>query len=425
MSATPSRMASSSSEHRATVIGAGIVGICCALELQREGFEVTVVDRLAPGEGASFGNAGGVAVGEIVPITSPGVLYKVPGWLMDPMGPLALRWSYLPRMMPWLVQFVRAGHGQRFREVVSQLSALCSRAFSDFQALLRATDINDVLRGQGVLHVYDSRREYESERLAWDLRRAHGLRFEEVDAGELRQLDPDMATDFARVVLMHDWYHVGDPYALVQRLAERFCADGGRIERAEVHDIELHDGLARRLRCEDGGGFDVQRLVVCAGAWSGRLAARLGHKIPLETERGYHTTLADPGVTPKRMVVYSAQGFVITPMDMGLRVAGTVELAGLDMPPNYARARVLVKKARRVYPRLRTEHRTEWMGHRPALPDCLPVIDRAPGVANAYYAFGHGHLGLTLGPTTGRLVSELVTGRTPSVDLYPYRVDRF
>lgn len=418
-------MASSSSKRRATVIGAGIVGICCALELQRERFDVTVVDRLGPGEGASFGNAGGVAVGEIIPITSPGVLFKVPAWLLDPMGPLALRWSYLPRMVPWLVRFVRSGHGQRFRDVVSQLAVLCERAYSDYQRVLSATGIGDVIRGQGVLYVYDRSSEYESERLAWELRREHGLRFEEVTRGDLRDLDPDIATDFARVVLMHDWYHVGDPYALVQRLSECFCAGGGRIEQTEVDDIEVQGGLARRLHCADGGSLDIEHVVVCAGAWSGHLAARLGSKVPLETERGYHTTLVEPGVRPERMVVYSAQGFVITPMDMGLRVAGTVELAGLETPPNYERARVLVKKARRVYPELRTEHRSEWMGHRPSLPDCLPVIGRAPGVANAYFAFGHGHLGLTLGPTTGRLVGELLTGRPTSTDLHPYRVDRF
>ena len=410
---------------RVTVIGAGIVGICCALELQREGFHVTVLDRLGPGEGASFGNAGGVAVGEIIPITSPGVVLRVPGWLMDPMGPLALRWMYLPKMVPWLLRFVRTGYGQRFRDVVSELATLCGRAYTDYQRLLSATGVDDVFRGEGVLHVYDRPSEYESERLAWDLRREHGLRFEEVNTVELRELDPDMATDFARVVLMHDWYHVGDPFELVQRLAERFCADGGRIEYTEVQDIEVRDGLASCLLCGGGERFDVERLVVCAGAWSGCLAARLGQRVPLETERGYHTTLPEPGVSPKRMVVYSAQGFVITPMDMGLRVAGTVELAGLDAPPNYARARVLVKKAQRVYPGLRTEQGTEWMGHRPSLPDCLPVIGRSPGVANAFYAFGHGHLGLTLGPTTACLIGELVTGRTPSVDLHPYRIDRF
>lgn len=416
---------SSDTTPHVTIIGAGIVGICCACYLQREGLRVTVIDRLGPGEGASFGNAGGLAYGEIIPTSTPGLAFKVPGWVMDPAGPLALRWSYLPKIAPWLIRFLRAGTRKRVAEISAGLAALCHPMHQDYAPLLQAAGIQDIVQPNGCLYLYDSEAELAAEQFKWDLRREHGIAFEKIAGKELPDLEPDMAADFACAMLVPGWYHVSDPYRLVTSFAEHVVRNGGEIKRGEVTRIESGASGPRALHLDDGASIPVDRLVIAAGAWSHSLAAQLGSRVSLESERGYHTTIPDPGVNPSRQIAYQAQGFVITPMYMGLRVAGTVELAGLVAPPNYERARVLLPKAKRVYPALRLDGGSEWMGHRPATPDTLPVIGGSPKFPNVYYAFGHGHMGLSWGPTTGRLITELIAGRTPAVDLYPYRVDRF
>jgi D-amino-acid dehydrogenase len=218
---------------------------------------------------------------------------------------------------------------------------------------------------------------------------------------------------------------VTNPYRLVTGLAEQFVRAGGRLMRANVVRIEIGDRRARSLRLDDGAVHAFDELVIAAGAWSDVLARQLGDAVPLESHRGYHVTLPEAGIRPRRLVLHAADHFVVTPMEMGVRVAGTVEIAGLEAPPNYERARILVRKAKRIYPGLDDAGGVEWMGHRPATPDSLPVIGRATGVGNVSYAFGHGHLGLTFGPITGRVIAELAAGKPASLDLHPYRVDRF
>lgn len=408
-----------------TVIGAGIIGISCACYLQRAGFAVRVIDRLDPGMATSFGNAGGIAIGAVTPASMPGLIYKVPGWLMSPTGPLALRWSYVPQMVPWLLRFLLAGRRQRVAEIAKALADLSGSIDQDFDLLLRDAGIEDIAQRRSALYVYDTEAELAAEKPEWELRREHGMAFEKIKGEDLPSLEPDIAPDFACAMLMNDWYHLSNPYRLVKTLAEHFVDGGGEIMKGEVTHVGCAGPKATSLRMRNDSTIEIESLVIAAGAWSHRLTEQLGDRVPLESERGYHTTLPDPRVNPTRQILYAPQDFVITPMEMGLRVAGTVELAGLDAPPNYERARVLLPKAKRVFPALQTSGGTEWMGHRPALPDSLPVIGRSPGVLNVYYAFGHGHMGLTFGPTTGRLISEVVSGRTPDIDMSPYRVDRF
>ncbi|MDH3691000.1 MAG: FAD-binding oxidoreductase [Gammaproteobacteria bacterium] len=408
-----------------TIIGAGVVGICCACYLQRSGFKVTVIDRLDPGMAASYGNAGGLGIGEVAPVSMPGIAFKVPGWLMDPTGPLALRLAYLPKITPWLLKFLFAGTKKRVLEISKSLATLCHLAYRDFDLLLQDAGIENIVQKNGALYLYDTEAEFQAEKLKWDLRREHGIGFERINGEDLPSLEPDIASDFGCAMLMKDWYHLSNPYRLVTTLAEHFVHQGGKIIKDEVSRIECVDSKANRLSMRDGATVDIESLVIAAGAWSHQLTRQLGDRVPLESERGYHTTLPDPGVYPSRQILYASQNFVITPMEMGLRVAGTVELAGLDAPPNYERARVLLPKAKRVYPALQTHDGMEWMGHRPALPDSLPIIAQSPRALNVYYAFGHGHLGLTFGPTTGRLITELIAGKTPEIDMKPYRVDRF
>ena len=417
--------ANRASGREVVVIGAGIVGMSCACQLQREGFKLSVIDRLAPGEATSYGNAGGVGTGEIVPLAVPGLLREVPGWLLDPLGPLAVRWRYLPKALPWLLRFLKAGSEARVREIAGALAALAHGARASFEQSLAAAGISDLLAHEDCLYLYDDERQLAAERLHWDLRRAHGIPFERVPGQALPELEPELARDFAFGIRMPGWYHVTNPFRVVTGLAEHFVRGGGRLRRGEVVGIETRDRRALALRLEGGGVQAFDQLVIAAGAWSHLLARQLGDAVPLESHRGYHVTLPDAGVRPRRLVLYAAEHFVVTPMEMGLRVAGTVEIAGLEAPPNYARAHVLVRKAKRIYPALNDAGGQAWMGHRPATPNSLPVIGRAPGFANVSYAFGHGHLGLTFGPITGQLIAELAAGKPATVDLHPYRVDRF
>jgi D-amino-acid dehydrogenase len=407
------------------VIGAGIIGICCACHLQRAGFSVRVIDRLPPGEGTSFGNAGGLATGEIIPHATPGLIRDLPRWLLDPLGPLAVRWSYLPKATPWLLRFLRAGAAPRVRQIATALAALSKVSQADYQPLLAESGLSDIVARHDCLYVYTNERQIEAERLKWDLRREHGISFERLEGPALRELEPDLAPDLKFGYRLHGWYHVINPFRLVASLAEHFVRQGGEIERGDVVKVELAEGCAKRLLLSDSRALDVERLVIAAGAWSHTLARQLGSRVPLESHRGYHVTIPDAPINPKRLVLYSPLAVVAVPMEMGIRVAGTVEIAGLTAPPNYERARALVRGAKRIYPALDNLTGTEWMGHRPAMPDSLPVIGRSPVVKNVYYAFGHGHLGLTFGATTGRLVAELASGKPPSLDLQPYRVDRF
>jgi len=238
-------------------------------------------------------------------------------------------------------------------------------------------------------------------------------------------MEPDLAPIFSRAVYKPGWNHVVDPHRVVTGLAERFQRDGGEIRRGRVTAIEVGAEGPRAVVLEDGARLQVERLVIAAGAWSHKLAERLGSRVPLESERGYHATLPAPGVRLNRVIEVGGHRFVIVPMAMGLRVAGTVEFAGLQAPPDYRRARRLVEKAARVLPGLNGEGASEWMGHRPSTPDSLPVIGPSPHVSGVYYAFGHGHLGLTFAATTARMIADMIAGRPAPVDPTPYRIDRF
>jgi glycine/D-amino acid oxidase-like deaminating enzyme len=407
------------------VIGAGIVGVCTARYLQRDGCRVTVIDPLPPGKGASFGNAGGIGVTEVVPLSIPGTIWRVPRWLLDPLGPLTIRWTYLPQLAPWLWRFWRAGTRRQVEAASRALASLLATAYNDYDILLGEAGVRDIVRRNGCISLYESEEALRRDALEWDIKRAYGVRVKRLGPEEIRQMEPDLAPVFAAGMFMPDWGHVADPYRVVTAIAETFVRNGGTIKAGRAVDFEIGPEGPRALLTDGGERIAFDQLVVAAGAWSRKLAGRLGSRVPLESERGYHATLPRPGVELRRMLHSAAGGFVLTPMAMGLRLAGTVELGGLKAPPNYARARVLVKRAKRFLPGLDAEGASTWMGHRAALPDSLPVIGRSPHFANLFLAFGHGHLGLTEGATTGRLIAALAAERPPGIDLAPFRADRF
>lgn len=412
------------SKGHVTVIGAGIVGVSSAAFLQREGFEVTIVDRLDPGFGTSFGNAGSVSPSAILPVAMPGMMRKVPGWLLDPLGPLTIRWSYLPWLTPWLLRFLRHANRAEARRVAGAMRALMETVFDDYAELLEGDTFRRLIRRNGCLYIYENREELQAAKWSLDLRRDLGAVMEEIGGDEIRQLEPALNKRFDLGIYAPENGSTVDPHLLVRAIADQVRGNGGAIVKAEVNDIEI--GPAGPVALETTQGrLPVDRLVLAAGAWSSPLACKLGAKVPLETQRGYHVTFSDPQIDVRRTVMWNKRSVFMNPMDCGLRIAGTVELAGLDAAPNYARADKLSGIAREMFPELNMAEQSKWMGHRPCLPDSLPVIDRSPRFANTVFAFGHQHVGICSGGPTGRHVASLMAGTKPRIDLTPFSATRF
>jgi D-amino-acid dehydrogenase len=417
-------MSTDNTSRHVAVVGAGIVGVCAALYLQRDGHRVTLIDRQGPGEGASKGNAAVIAAESCVPVATPGILWRVPGMLMDPLGPLAIRWRYLPRLAPWLWEFVKASSPARVEEISGALRPLLTQAVDSYVPLLKNAGIEDMLRRTGWLGVYESERKFAAAQPDLALQRRRGVQMQVLPAEEIRQFEPCLAPIYKHAVYFPENAYVTNNYRLVQALAESLVRGGGAVLKEDVRDFEIGPNGPTHV-VTDRTRHAVDAVAITGGAWSKALARRLGHRPLLDTERGYHVMFPNPGVAP-RLPIYSGDySFAVTPLEHGLRFAGTVELGGLEAPPNYARAQVLVERGRRMFPQLNETGRTEWMGFRPSMPDSVPVISGSDKHRNAVFAFGHGHIGLTLGAVTGRLVADLVAGRDPGLDMRPYRIDRF
>ncbi|MCA1371279.1 FAD-binding oxidoreductase [Bradyrhizobium sp. BRP14] len=406
------------------VVGAGIIGVTIAFELQRRGLNVVLIDRAAPGKGASYGNMASIAVTEFMPASRPSIWAQMPKWLLDPEGPVRIRPSYMPKLMPWFFRFLSASRPSRVRELGAAGAVLCHRVHEDLDFLLTATGLSGMLTEEGCLSLYADEAEFEADREHIEVLERFGFRHEVLCGDAIRDLEPSLTPKIAKAVLFPDNRSIRDPYRLVVKLSEKFLSLGGSIEQGEVVGFD-HGDRVRAVRLKDGRSIDASEIVLCAGAYTGKLSRLLGEQIPLESERGYHTQIMAPGVSIRHSIIWPARAFMVTPTAGGIRVGGTVEMAGLDAAPDYRRAKVLMKRAQEALPDLRADEATEWMGHRPALPDTVPIISASAKHRGVFYATGHGHLGLTYAATTARLMADLVTGTKPPIDLRPYRVDRF
>ncbi len=414
----------STASHAAVVIGAGVAGLSTALYLQRAGVQAVVIDALPPASGASFGNAGLLSPDTAAPIAMPGMLRKVPGWLLDQEGPLAVRPAYFPKALPWMMKWVAAGRLDRVLRISDAMRALHHDTLACWQDLLGAELYRDLIRPSGHVQLWESDTETASAAVERQTRERHGIQAQLLNADDLRQMFPGIARQATRGLLVPGNAHTLSPQRMVRALADRFLAEGGEIVAEQV----------MKLIPQEGGGFLVMtntanrraaRVAVAGGAASQRLLDPLGVRVALETERGYHAMLFAPGIRPALPISYKTRGFAITPMEDGLRVAGTVEIGGLEPPPNEQRAKLLVKHAKRLFPALQTEDVRYWMGFRPSTPDSLPFLGPVRGHPDLFLACGHGHFGMTGGPPSGKVVAALMTGATPSIDLAPYRPDRF
>jgi D-amino-acid dehydrogenase len=406
------------------IIGAGIVGLAAAQKLQAAGRRVTLIERRGVAQGASFGNAGALAFSDILPLAASGKIRQVPRWLMDPLGPLTIPPAYALKIAPWLLRFWRAGWPDRIRESIAAQGAMMRLAAREMDAMIAEAGLAAMVRSDGSLELYESEAEFAASAPGWAARTDHGIAFEHVQGERLAELQPGLSPGFVRGTFVPEWRTVSDPFDFATALARAVAGRGARFIRGDVSAVvPLADGAA--IRMADGLSLSAAAVVIAAGAWSRRLSDTLGDRIPLETERGYNTTLPKGAFDVRRQLIFGGHGFVITPLSTGLRVGGAVELGGLDLPPNFARSAAMLAKAETFLPGLKPEGGREWMGFRPSLPDSLPVIGPSQASPRIVYAFGHGHLGLTQSAGTGRLVRELVCGETPSIDISPFRASRF
>lgn len=406
------------------IIGAGIVGSAVAAFLADAGRTVTVVDRTGVCEETSAGNAAAFAFSDVLPLAHKGMVKSLPRWLADPLGPLSIPPAYLPRIAPWLWRFFRAGSPRRYEAALAAQAALMRLAEAEWAALMQRSGTRNMLREDGSLELYGSQAEFAAALPGWAARDRHGIPFEHVSGARLADLQPGLSPRFAKATFAPGWKTVAEPKRLGKAVWAHAEAKGARFVRGSVTGLApAPDGVT--LRFADGRTLSCATLVIAAGAWSHRLAALLGEAIPLETERGYNTTLPASAFDVKRQLIFSGHGFVVTPLEGALRIGGAVELGGLERPPNFARAKAMLAKAQVFLPGLDPSGGREWMGYRPSLPDSLPVIGRAKRSAHVFYAFGHGHLGLTQAAATGRLIRDLVSGQEPATDLVPFSPQRF
>lgn len=406
------------------VIGAGIVGVSTALWLQRDGHKVILIDRKGPAEGTSYGNGGILASCSVVPVTVPGLLKKAPNMLLSPDQPLFLKWGYLPKLAPWLIKYLGHANASDTARIAAALAPIVGDSLQDHLALADGTGAEKWIEPSDYIFAYNDRAHFEGDAFGWGLRRKHGFEWDELEGQEFRDYDSVYASDLGFAARLKDHGRIRDPGQYIKDLADYVVAQGGKLIIGDVEDIVRERGQVTGIRA-GGDTIACDAAVIASGVWSGPLADKLGLKVPLESERGYHIEFWEPSVMPKTPVMVAARKFVATPMEGRLRLAGVVEFGGTEAPASAAPIELLRKNAAAVFPGLKAAHVTEWLGHRPAPADSIPVIGELPHIKGAFTGFGHHHIGLTGGPKTGRILAQLISGRKPNVDLSVYSPARF
>lgn len=401
------------------VAGAGIVGISCAIWLQRAGYRVTVVDRAGPASGTSHGNAGVLAAGAVVPVSVPGLLRKTPGMLMDRDSPLFLRWSYLPRLLPFLARYMGYATDAHVDHYGEAMATLLLDTVSQHKALANGTPAEQFISDDDYYFGYPTQAALEADNYGWGKRKAAGVQFEVINGAEYAVFDPIYGNAFETVVRCKNHGRISDPGAYVKALADHFVDQGGTLHITQIHDITLKDGHIASLETEDGP-LTADKIVFALGPWSKEIAHKLGVKVPFESERGYHIELMSPSAMPRAPMMVAAGKFVITPMVDRIRAAGVVEFGGLKKAASRPPFDLLRRQVASLLPDVEYDHIVEWMGHRPAPADSLPLIGPNDEQGLSYSAFGHQHVGLTGGPKTGRIIADMISGVRPNIDLAPF-----
>lgn len=422
----------SGSAGHVAIIGAGVVGAMCALRSLEAGLRVTLIDAGTPGaeQAASYGNAGWLSSHSILPPAGPGLWKRVPKLLADPLGPLTIRWPYLPRAMPWLLRYLAAGWTlERVAATARALRTLLVDAPKLHAQAAREAGCGHLVRHEGLLHVYLSRTAFDKEAAAWRIRAGNGIAWDELHEAELRRREPDLHARYTFAVHVREAGHCTDPGAYVAALVAHARANGAELIEEKATGFRIEGGRLRAVRLVSRREVGCDHAVIAAGARSAALAREAGDKVPLDTERGYHAWVSAHEAGPRTPMSVSDCSIVATPIGDGLRVAGQVEIAGLAAAPNWRRAQLLREQLQGVFPSLArglpADRVRYWMGHRPSMADGLPCIGPARGCADVIHAFGHGHTGLVGAARTGRVVAQLLTGARPEIELDAFSPQRF
>lgn len=404
------------------IIGAGFLGLSAAYWLRRDGHQVTLFDPRGAAGGASFGNAGTFATYACIPVNNPTVFRDLPRYLFSSTSPFRLKLGYLPRALPWLLLFLRSSTPRRYAESAEALSRLLALAYQGYEELIREAELEPFLSRRGALYLYSSKKGFEAAKPALDLRRKLGVQLEVLEPEAIAELEPELAAVFHRAVQFPGTWHLKSPAGFLKALQDWLAARGLQLVNTAVERLEPRKEEVRLLTAEGARAFDV--VVVAAGAHSGKFARQCGDAVPLDSERGYHVTFPGGESLLSRPVGWAERGFYMTPMKGALRAAGTVELAGMTERKNSALLELLRFSAQRALPRLPSPGES-WLGFRPTLPDGLPVLGRSSASPRVLYAFGHQHIGLTLGGLSGRLIADLAEERPTPLDLSPCSPRRF
>lgn len=410
--------------HDVTIIGAGLVGICCALSIVETGLTVQLIDRDEPGQGASYGNAGIISPWSIVPQSMPGIWKQIPSMLFRSDGPLSIKPSYLPKLIPWGMQFLRNATEVKARKASDAMEILNSSNVELYRKYLQGTGHENLVQDSYYVHAFRNKNKADLNDLGYVIRAEKGAVLEKINAQELRDLEPALSHEFNAAILIKGQARATSPGNIGKALAEKAANAGVKIIKANVESLtsnSKNDWVSKTSI----GDYASKKIVLSAGAWSMKLLKPLGVNLPLEAERGYHLEYSNPGLELNNSVMDVDNMFVANSMDDGLRIAGTAEFAGVDAPPNQKRIDSLKKQAEAMFPKLNTQDIKTWMGARPSMPDSLPVLGELSNHKGLFTAFGHSHYGLMMAPKTGQIISELISGKPINHDLSAFNAKRF
>lgn len=405
------------------VIGAGICGVSTAIWLQRAGHNVILMDKGLPGMGASYGNAGLLAQWAVAPVSSPTLLREAPGYLLNPNSPLFMKWGYLPKLLPWLAKFAAQCTDAATRRIVENQIPLICDSVDQHKSLVRGTALERWVSDSKFSYAYTSRAHFEADAYSWGLKKMAGFEPTVLTGRAVQEAEPILGPSVQCLAVLEGQGHIVNPGQYITELAAHFTHHGGTFIQAEVRDLHKQNGRISHIDT-DQGTFACSRAVITAGIWSKELMKKLGLKVPLETERGYHVIFENPSEMPRDPMMITSGKFAVNPMETGLRCAGMVELGDHHAGPSKAPMRLLMRNARAIFPNLTYSGTQEWMGFRPSTPDSVPLIGEI-GATGIYTGFGHQHVGLTAGPKTGRLIAQMIDGATPNMDMAPYAPARY